>query len=155
MSNALMSLSLIIVEFDVSTSHFSIPKDHTSFLLQGIPISLCAIYSLVCGRLGVLLRGVNAPNHFVLRLDLDKPVFVDAFDAGQRYLDLGFVPGKPHKFPISREKVTGFPGFPEKSREVRLFSRPVSRKLFKPGNIETLLGSLYLLLLNSKEAFEE
>jgi regulator of sirC expression with transglutaminase-like and TPR domain len=50
----------------------------------GIPISLSLLYRAVAGRLGLGLRGVNLPVHFVLRADREDggAIFIDAFHAG-------------------------------------------------------------------------
>lgn len=50
---------------------------------RGIPISLSILYAAIAGPLGVALRGVNLPAHFVLRaVDEPEPLFVDAFHGG-------------------------------------------------------------------------
>ena len=55
---------------------------------SGIPISLSLLYMGVAEKLGIELRGVAAPSHFLTRLDsLDGPIFLDAFSEG-RLLDL-------------------------------------------------------------------
>jgi regulator of sirC expression with transglutaminase-like and TPR domain len=50
----------------------------------GIPISLSVLYRAVAGRLGLILRGVNLPVHFVLRTEREDGVaiFIDPFHAG-------------------------------------------------------------------------
>jgi regulator of sirC expression with transglutaminase-like and TPR domain len=46
----------------------------------GIPISLGVLYAAVASRVGLTLRGVNLPAHFMLRVEDDAgPIFVDAF----------------------------------------------------------------------------
>ncbi|MEO1997253.1 MAG: transglutaminase-like domain-containing protein [Planctomycetaceae bacterium] len=55
---------------------------------SGIPISLSLLYMGVAEKLGIDLRGVSAPSHFLTRLDsLDGPIFLDAYGEG-RLLDL-------------------------------------------------------------------
>ncbi len=52
----------------------------------GIPISLCILYWTVAELLGVSLKGVNLPCHFLLRFDEDdQPWFIDPFQAGAIY----------------------------------------------------------------------
>jgi regulator of sirC expression with transglutaminase-like and TPR domain len=48
----------------------------------GIPISLCILYRAVAERLGLEMDGVNLPAHFMLRIDGDSPLYVDAFHSG-------------------------------------------------------------------------
>ncbi|WZO97100.1 transglutaminase-like domain-containing protein [Isosphaeraceae bacterium EP7] len=48
----------------------------------GIPISLCLLYRAVAERLGLEMDGVNLPAHFMLRIDGDFPIYVDAFHSG-------------------------------------------------------------------------
>jgi regulator of sirC expression with transglutaminase-like and TPR domain len=48
----------------------------------GIPISLCLLYRAIAGRLGLEMDGVNLPAHFMLRIDGDFPIYVDAFHSG-------------------------------------------------------------------------
>ena len=56
---------------------------------RGIPISLSVVYMAVAERLGVELRGVAAPLHFLTRFDSPRgPLFVDAFGRG-RVLNYG------------------------------------------------------------------
>ena len=51
---------------------------------RGIPISLSVLYMGLCQRLGIDLRGVAAPMHFLTRLDgAEEPLFVDPFSAGR------------------------------------------------------------------------
>lgn len=50
----------------------------------GIPISLGVLYIAIARRLGVALRGVSLPSHFLIRVaDPNEPVFVDAFLDGE------------------------------------------------------------------------
>ncbi len=53
---------------------------------RGLPISLCLVYKLVAGRLGLRCWGVGLPGHFVVGVDCHGPVLVDCFHAG-RLLD--------------------------------------------------------------------
>lgn len=54
---------------------------------RGIPISLSILYMAVAHAIGLDLRGVAAPQHFLTRLDgLDGPIFLDPF-AGGRVMD--------------------------------------------------------------------
>ncbi len=46
----------------------------------GIPITLAIVYIEVARRLGLTLRGVNFPGHFLLRFDGEETVFIDPFD---------------------------------------------------------------------------
>jgi len=53
---------------------------------RGIPISLSALYLLIGQkRLGLSLRGVGSPGHFLLRYEEEAkpPVFIDAFAGGE------------------------------------------------------------------------
>lgn len=51
---------------------------------RGIPISLSVLYMAVAQRVGIDLRGVAAPMHFLTRYDsVDGPLFVDAFTHGR------------------------------------------------------------------------
>ena len=51
---------------------------------RGLPITTSAIYMGVARHLGVDLRGVPAPMHFLSRLDADEgPLFIDTFRGGQ------------------------------------------------------------------------
>jgi hypothetical protein len=50
---------------------------------KGIPLSLCTVYVLVAGRLGLELAPVGVPGHFFVGCFLEAtPFFVDAFDQG-------------------------------------------------------------------------
>lgn len=50
---------------------------------QGIPISLCLIYKCVAERLGLHVEGVNAPGHFLARVQTEsRPLIVDPFLGG-------------------------------------------------------------------------
>jgi regulator of sirC expression with transglutaminase-like and TPR domain len=50
----------------------------------GIPISLSVLYMAVAERLGVPLRGVAAPGHFLTSYEtIDTPLFIDAFNGGK------------------------------------------------------------------------
>lgn len=52
---------------------------------RGIPISLSVIYMAIADRIGLELKGVAAPAHFLTRYDLDEgPIFIDAFDSGRQ-----------------------------------------------------------------------
>ena len=51
---------------------------------RGIPISLCLVYKLVAGRLGLKVEGVNAPGHFLARVYTSNDVMlVDPFNGGR------------------------------------------------------------------------
>ena len=50
----------------------------------GLPITLCLVYKLVVERLGIEVEGVNAPGHFMARVEsAEGPMLVDAFDKGR------------------------------------------------------------------------
>lgn len=50
----------------------------------GIPISLSALYIAVAGRVGLDLKGVASPRHFLTRYEsADGPLFVDAYHGGR------------------------------------------------------------------------
>ena len=55
---------------------------------QGIPISLCLIYSCVVSRLGLHCLPVNFPGHFLLKIQLNPAeeefTFIDAFARGHQ-----------------------------------------------------------------------
>lgn len=51
---------------------------------QGLPILLSLVYVEVARRVGVEIRGVGFPRHFIVRpLDADPPFFIDAFHQGR------------------------------------------------------------------------
>lgn len=51
---------------------------------RGIPISLSLVYMAVANRVGLELKGVSTPVHFLTRYEsVDGPVFVDAFSQGR------------------------------------------------------------------------
>ncbi|MEX0703003.1 MAG: transglutaminase-like domain-containing protein [Planctomycetales bacterium] len=51
---------------------------------RGIPISLSILYMAVAERLGIELKGVSAPMHFLTRYEsIDGPLFIDASDGGR------------------------------------------------------------------------
>ena len=51
---------------------------------RGIPISLSILYMAVAQRIGIDLRGVAAPQHFLTRFDgVDGPIFLDPFVGGR------------------------------------------------------------------------
>lgn len=51
---------------------------------RGIPISLCLVYKAVCARVGIPVAGVNAPFHFLARVETHgTPALVDPFGAGR------------------------------------------------------------------------
>jgi len=59
---------------------------------QGIPITLCILYSLVAVRLGIRLEPINFPRHFLLRwtnvvLDRCERMYIDAFQKGKRFTE--------------------------------------------------------------------
>lgn len=50
----------------------------------GIPISLSILYTAVAGKVGLDLKGVAAPRHFLTRYEsCDGPLFVDAYHGGR------------------------------------------------------------------------
>jgi len=50
----------------------------------GLPITLSLIYKTVLDRLGVSVHGINAPGHFMVRVDAsDGPMLVDPFVGGR------------------------------------------------------------------------
>ena len=55
---------------------------------QGIPITLCILYSLIAERLGIILDPINFPRHFLLRWktpnDQYDCFYIDAFQKGKR-----------------------------------------------------------------------
>lgn len=56
---------------------------------QGIPISLSLLYMAVAERVGIELKGVSAPMHFLARYEsVDGPLFIDAY-AGGRIMTAG------------------------------------------------------------------
>lgn len=64
---------------------------------RGLPISLCCIYILVGGRLGLSIEGCNFPGHFLARFRAPNAqngsfVYVDCFDGG-RLLDARVIHG--------------------------------------------------------------
>ena len=51
---------------------------------RGIPISLSILYMAVARGIGIELRGVAAPQHFLTRFDgVDGPIFLDPFVGGR------------------------------------------------------------------------
>ena len=53
---------------------------------RGLPITLCLVYKLVLGRLGVAVRGIDAPGHFLARIDDSGEggsMLVDPFSGGR------------------------------------------------------------------------
>lgn len=51
---------------------------------RGIPISLSILYMAVAERAGIELRGVAAPQHFLVRFDgVEGPIFLDPFSGGR------------------------------------------------------------------------
>ena len=73
--------------FHGNSEHFYDPRN--SYLNEvidrrtGIPISLSVLYWAIAGRLGLELRGVNLPSHFMLRVGKgDSSVFIDPFHGG-------------------------------------------------------------------------
>jgi len=58
---------------------------------RGLPISLTLIYKFVGQKVGLQISGVNAPGHFLARVEnCDGAMYVDPFDGG-RVLNLGEV----------------------------------------------------------------
>lgn len=54
---------------------------------RGSPIAMCMVYAAVGERLGLKVRGIGLPGHFVCSVETDNDVlFVDPFDGG-RVLD--------------------------------------------------------------------
>merc|ERR1712029_394849 len=54
---------------------------------QGIPITLCILYSLIAKLLGVVILPINFPRHFLLRWkdrQTGEEFYIDAFQKGQR-----------------------------------------------------------------------
>jgi regulator of sirC expression with transglutaminase-like and TPR domain len=50
----------------------------------GIPISLCVLYMAVAEKVGLELKGVAAPRHFLTRFESSAgPLFVDAYHGGR------------------------------------------------------------------------
>ena len=73
--------------FRGDTVNFSDPNN--SFLpsvlecKRGIPITLSLIYKLVAERCGLNVVGINAPGHFLVRLDLkNERMIIDCFSGG-------------------------------------------------------------------------
>ena len=59
---------------------------------QGIPITLCILYSLIAKRLGVNLEPINFPRHFLLRWKNasngeEETIYIDAFKEGKRFTE--------------------------------------------------------------------
>lgn len=51
---------------------------------RGIPVSLALVYKAVADRVGLSVRGVNAPWHFLVSLDIgETEVFIDPFCDGR------------------------------------------------------------------------
>jgi regulator of sirC expression with transglutaminase-like and TPR domain len=51
---------------------------------RGLPITLSVLYMAVAQRVGIDLRGVSAPKHFLTRYESEGgPLFVDAFSRGR------------------------------------------------------------------------
>jgi len=51
---------------------------------RGLPVTLSLVYKSVAERVGLCVRGVNAPGHFVCRVESHAaPMIVDAFDQGR------------------------------------------------------------------------
>jgi regulator of sirC expression with transglutaminase-like and TPR domain len=51
---------------------------------RGLPITLSILYMAVAGRVGIELKGVSAPMHFLTRYEsVDGPLYVDAFGHGR------------------------------------------------------------------------
>ena len=57
--------------------------DHVLDSREGIPITLGVVLMEVVRRLGISLRGVGMPGHFLVRLDSEIPLFVDPFEGGR------------------------------------------------------------------------
>ena len=73
--------------FRGNTEHYTDPLnsliDHVLARRTGIPISLCTVYLLVAGRIGLELEPVGLPGHFIVgHFGGDLPFFIDAFDRG-------------------------------------------------------------------------
>jgi regulator of sirC expression with transglutaminase-like and TPR domain len=50
----------------------------------GIPITLSVVYMEIGHRVGLPLRGVSLPGHFIVRYAEAQPQFIDPFNAGER-----------------------------------------------------------------------
>ena len=52
---------------------------------KGIPLSLSILYMELGRRIGLNLKGVGLPGHFVVKLDLGEaePLYIDAYDGGK------------------------------------------------------------------------
>jgi regulator of sirC expression with transglutaminase-like and TPR domain len=49
----------------------------------GIPITLSVVLMEVARRVGITLRGVSMPGHFLVRLDGEPPILLDPFEGGR------------------------------------------------------------------------
>ncbi|MEE9186520.1 MAG: transglutaminase-like domain-containing protein [Bacteroidota bacterium] len=73
---------------------------------RGIPITLACIYILVGHRLGLNIRGVNFPGHFLARASIGKrKIIVDCFNGG-RFLDEGELAKLKNAVPIVIDHIT-------------------------------------------------
>ena len=73
--------------FGDSDAYYKATSSYLPSVIQkkrGIPISLSVLYMAVAERVGLELRGVAAPLHFLARYEAsDGPMFVDAFARGR------------------------------------------------------------------------
>jgi regulator of sirC expression with transglutaminase-like and TPR domain len=90
-ADALRALSTLLAEtHGLTGSDAAYQLAESSYLPEviarkrGIPISLSILYMAVAERAGIELRGVAAPQHFLVRFDgVDGPIFVDPFGGGR------------------------------------------------------------------------
>jgi regulator of sirC expression with transglutaminase-like and TPR domain len=83
---------------------------------KGLPVALGIIYIAVARRSGLLVRGLDFPGHFLLRLDTpDGPMAIDPFNGGEpveaaeltrRALSAGLPPGAPSRHDLLMAPVT-------------------------------------------------
>ena len=51
---------------------------------RGIPVTLSLIYKAVAQQVGLIVRDINTPVHFLAAVEVDRSwMIVDAFDSGQ------------------------------------------------------------------------
>jgi regulator of sirC expression with transglutaminase-like and TPR domain len=51
---------------------------------RGIPVTLSLIYKAVAQQVGLIVRGINTPVHFLAAVEVDRSwMIVDAFDSGR------------------------------------------------------------------------
>jgi regulator of sirC expression with transglutaminase-like and TPR domain len=101
---------------------------------RGIPISLSILYIAVAERLGIDLKGVSAPMHFVCRYEsVNGPLFIDAFDHG-----------RVMTYKECKRWLAGMTGLPRD--ELRTALRPVNARTI----IIRMLNNLKALYLQQK-----